>query len=139
MSATAVPPNSRWFLLYRRWLTVGFVAYWVVMFTLTHLPDPPELFTKGFDDKQAHGLGYLLFGIGLGVMWGVWRGRLGWLPLLGLFALAITYAACDEATQPWFQRYADIHDWYSDVRGSGLGLGLAAVYDRASRWLAGRV
>jgi VanZ family protein len=45
----------------------------------------------------------------------------------GLAVGLVLFAAVDEATQPFFSRFADWLDWVGDCAGIALGIGAVAV------------
>jgi len=107
-----------------RWLLVcALVAYWLAMFTGTHLPRIPQaLADQG--DKVLHICGYL----GLAFLLLAWRATRGTITLrrLGLLLLLIAiYGAFDEVTQPLVGRQCDFSDWVADLFGAVLGILIA--------------
>ena len=100
-------------------------VYTAILLYATHHPRPGELVGVPLpSDKTLHFVAYGLLGAAVGGAvaarggWGARRAA-AWLVCLAVFA------ALDEATQPFFGRYADVRDWVFDA--IGLALGLAAV------------
>lgn len=98
------------------------LAYWLLIFTATHLPSAniPQVTVS---DKLAHGLAY--FGLGFLLAWALpTRGTsLSHLPLAA--AIAVGYACIDELTQNFIPgRVCDVWDLAAD--GVGIAAGLTA-------------
>ena len=117
-------PNPLDFL--RRRSTTILVAYWLCALVATHVPplrehDPDEL--PGLPwDKLVHFTGYAtLAWLLMNALTA--RRRLGASILLTVACVA-GYGVLDELTQPPFGRTADVWDYYADLLGLGLGLGL---------------
>lgn len=100
---------------------------WIVAFGLTHYPDLGDPGDgapgpwHGVIDKAPHfalyaGLGAIST---LAVLAGRPRRRAAAVSLLLLAMLA--YTGLEEATQPWFDRYADWYDWFADAAGAAAG------------------
>jgi VanZ family protein len=117
---------------HRRLLWTITIGYWLVLFTLTHLP-PSKLPQTHVSDKLEHFTAYGLLA--------------GWLSLsltsarrsvlktiLLVMAIVLIYAAADELTQPLTHRTCDIHDWFAD----GIGAATGAVLIGAARLLVPR-
>jgi len=78
----------------------------------------PEL---GVEQCALHLIGFLILGSALLVVLSAYGVR-GWLRM-GLAACALTiYAAVDESTQPLFNRYAAMEDWFADIAGAGVAI-----------------
>lgn len=108
------------------WAGLLLLGYWLVAFTLTHLPmkgGGGPLFGIPHADKLVH----LAIYAGLSGLLSVWFGvrhRIGGAVAVAavvLLALA-AYAAFDELSQIPVGRDADFVDWLADVTGIGLGL-----------------
>lgn len=100
-------------------------AYWVALFTLTHLPRVPRTIRGSLGDKAGHFLAYaVLAGLLYLAMWASKsrRGR------PGAFVIAVTlaYAAMDELTQPFVGRSCEFLDWLADAAGVLAIVGLFA-------------
>jgi VanZ family protein len=52
-------------------------------------------------------------------------GRFGFIPV---FVGASTFGGIIEVLQPSFGRSADVHDWFADIAGVGLGICFALLY-----------
>ncbi len=114
-----------------RWYRRALPAYWVFLFTTTHLPklsfgeDAPR-----WTDKAAHVSGYAL------LAFLVWRfvesfaapvsSQFAWRVLL----LIAVYAAVDEWLQAFVGRGPDVADWAWDMVGSAAALGLMEAQRR---------
>lgn len=86
----------------------------------THWPSPtlPGALQFSFSDKLIHILLYATIG-GLA--------RLSFDTRIWIYAtLGIALAACDEMTQPWFNRQADLFDFIADVIGLAIGICIAS-------------
>lgn len=101
--------------------SAGLAAYWLTMFTATHIPKVPVELTPRISDKWQHYLAYAILGAFAAWWWSL-RRPFGWLAAAGLFALIATYGAFDEATQPLFGRDAELLDWRADIIGAATGL-----------------
>lgn len=101
----------------RLWL-VGWLAYWVLAFAVTHAPIR-GLPTPRFEgaDKVVH---FLLY---FGLTWlgcraiGAWRGRLGVKPAILLALLFSAYGVADEWLQGFVGRTPSRYDWFADLAG----------------------
>ncbi len=111
-------------------LTIA-LAYWGVIFYLTHTQIPPHI-GGGGRDKIAHFVAYgclaLLLCASAACFW-----RPGVKTLLAVVGLASVYGVVDETTQMLVSgRTASVLDWRADVCGALMGVALFAI---ASRWL----
>jgi VanZ family protein len=99
-------------------------AYWLLLFTGTHVPPEfPGLPPEGYD-KIVH---FSSFAVLAALVAIAWRSIWGQLPVssaLAAWLLVVTYAAGDEISQPWFRRDCDYYDWRADAWGAALGLAL---------------
>lgn len=91
-------------------------AYWIFIFTLTHLP-PSKLPQTHVSDKLAHFAVYSILGILLFLCISLRNIKPLKVALL-VIVIAATYGALDELTQPYFQRDCSIYDWYADLGGT---------------------
>ncbi len=114
-----------WVNWYRRLLP----AYWVFLFTATHLPKL-QAPSRMLGDKRMHLIGFFILAILLWkwaeTMWNDIGPRFAWQALL-LLAL---YGALDEATQPFFGRSGGVLDWVYDLIGAAVGLGVMELMRR---------
>lgn len=112
------------------------VAYWALIFVLTHLPGMAPK-GGGWLDKFQHagafgGLAFLLC-----AAWTIFRPP-GLLMAAAVIGIAATYGALDELTQMLVpRRSADVRDWIADVVGATLGvmmflIGWRLVHGRAT-------
>lgn len=116
----------------RSWLRAMLVAYWGLLFVVTHLParsiqaiDP---FGSG-QDKLQHFAGY--FGLAMGgvlllAAYGMLRpARLWWI-----WGACSAYGMLDELLQIPVGRTADWRDWLADTAGAGAACLTGAVLIR---------
>ena len=103
----------------RRWVAAALLAYWCLIFTLTHIPVVPTGL-PAHSDKVAHLLMYL----GLGFLLALWfhnAGRVGVRFFVTVIFIAAVYAALDELLQKPVGRTADIRDSLADIAGAIIG------------------
>lgn len=105
------------------WSTLA-AAYWLLIFTLTHLPISVPGAEHSLDKLQHLGA---FFGLAvlLAAAYDAWRGLnvagCGWILLA-----AGVYAALDEVTQAFVpHRYPSVLDWLADFVGAALGVSVA--------------
>ena len=92
-------------------------VYWVVLFTMTHLP-PKNLPRGPGGDKLHHFGGYFVLSFLLGAtLWQAFPSRRRVIPLLVVLA-AMAYGAVDEVTQLAVGRSCELNDWFADVAGA---------------------
>ncbi|MFM7138366.1 MAG: VanZ family protein [Planctomycetota bacterium] len=100
-------------------------AYTGLLVFATHYPRPEELLGPNPpSDKTLHVLAYGALGLlatALLAVSGRWSAR----PIAVLATGLAIFAAIDEATQPWFGRFAEPLDWVYDL--VGLAVGIAAI------------
>jgi VanZ family protein len=107
----------------------GTAAYTVLLVCATHYPRPQEILGTGPgvpSDKTMHVVAYFLLA-GLAAATLATRGRWTVARVAGLAVGLVLFAAVDEATQPFFSRFADWLDWVGDCAGIALGIGAVAV------------
>jgi hypothetical protein len=102
--------------------------YWPVLFLLTHLPVPRIAGQSGMSDKLMHLLAYmtLTFFVWLAISPYEkvrWNRAKVWI----LLAVVVWYGAFDEWTQGYVGRQTDIVDFYYDLGGSLVMLGILSV------------
>jgi VanZ family protein len=106
-------------------IRVVLLIYWLVILVATHIPQS-KLPLKQPHDKLAH---FVVF-TGLAAL--LWlalptpKQPLIYKALLVL-ALVLIYAAIDELTQPWFNRFCSLDDWLADAVGALIGIITAAL------------
>src|SRR5688572_22506905 len=93
------------------WTTT--IGYWVFLCIITHIPQQ-RMPRVPVTDKTAHVIAYfILAGLLSGAMWVTKpRQRFTWAWVL---VVLMTYAAVDEITQEWVNRYGDFSDWVADL------------------------
>lgn len=98
-----------------RWYWLLTLAYWALIFTLTHLPPRVVQQPTGRDKVQhmsAYGvLGILLFATLQATGWTARQA------CIGVLGMGMAYGVIDELTQPLFRRSAELADWFADVAG----------------------
>jgi len=101
--------------------------YWVLLFGLTHAPQPGwPSWAPEPSDKTMHLVAYFLLA---GAGWLVLTsgaGRSQWQPT-EWFGVVAVYGACDEVTQPIFGRNCSVLDWTADGAGAILAIGAIEV------------
>lgn len=120
-------PTGSW----RGWLLA---AYWIALFTATHLPPNVPIVPGAAGDKVAHLAAYAILAFLIGSYWqasGGWLGRehYFWI-VIGCSAFGIV----DELLQIPVGRYASIADWIADTLGTLLGV-IAFAWRRQARHL----
>jgi VanZ family protein len=112
----------------RQYVVLGLALYWILIFTLTHVPTsglPPT----DTNDKVAHLLAYFVLGALLYSAIAIRRPSqvaIGTIVLL----IAAIYGAIDEQTQKFVGRHCDLHDWLADMTGALIGVALMIVLRR---------
>jgi VanZ family protein len=101
------------------WIAVA--CYAATLLTLTHVPKAPSAF-EGMSDKKLHFSAYLMLGALVFSATALSVPRQRGLVSMSIFFCGL-FAIVDEATQPFFGRHADVHDWGADICGV-----LAAVW-----------
>jgi VanZ family protein len=105
---------------YRIILLLTLIAYWGMIFVLTHVP-AEKLPHVGVSDKTAHFLGYgTLAALFYLTIW-AYRPefRYAWV-VVALVALG--YGAMDEVLQSFVGRSCDFRDWLADATGTFLAI-----------------
>lgn len=99
-------------------------AYWVFIFTGTHLPSVPTV-GAGVNDKTKHYVAY--FGLGILLCFAS-SGRPGIRRFGTAAAIAIGYGVVDELTQTLVPgRHCDPYDVLADATGALTAIGLYAI------------
>lgn len=96
------------------------VAYWIMLFTGTHLPRVPMPAIRNLDKVQHFvafsGLAFLLAWSIPTRAGGVWKKA-------GIaFLIAVVYGIIDELTQPFFGRNRELADFFADCLGALFGV-----------------
>ena len=110
-------------------------AYWLALFTGTHIPIDPGLIVPG-NDKTLHfasyaGLSFLFHLFDYSRREKSLQGRVpqpNWKPVVGSGVLLGVYGAFDEITQPLVGRTCDYRDWLADAGGILIGLLIALSF-----------
>ena len=112
----------RWATVRRRGvLRIIFVAYWITLFGLTHLPKLPAYPGPRYKDKFAHAAAYALL-VRLAVAaWPLGPGSAA-RSAANWFAVLSSYAAVDELLQPLVGRSCTLGDWLADTAGVALAI-----------------
>lgn len=103
---------------------VTLAAYWILIFTGTHLPSVPSL-GAGVNDKTKHYVAF--FGLGM-LLCLASSGRPGIRRFGTVAAIAIGYGVVDELTQMLVPgRHCDPYDVLADATGALTAIGLYAA------------
>ncbi len=104
------------------WAGVG--IYWIVLFTLTHIPAQRMPHTR-INDKVAHLVAYgLLAGL---LHLSFWIGRVPlWRAVMLVVMICAAYGAVDELLQSFVHRSCDFADWRADMAGCLAATALVA-------------
>jgi VanZ family protein len=97
------------------------IAYWVILFTATHWPHPPDLAAVAGSDKTAHLAGYAVLTFLLARAVAPRHRRLSLTSYGAIIAAMAAYGIVDELLQPFVGRYAECGDWAADVAGALVG------------------
>jgi VanZ family protein len=101
-------------------------VYWLLLFTVTHVPRLPKPPGPPLIDKVAHFIAYA----GLAILCLVYlrlKGPLTAATYVKLLAVLAPYAALDELLQIPVGRSAELFDWFADVAGALIGMSAVAV------------
>jgi VanZ family protein len=98
------------------------ILYWLVMFLASHvkLRDAVEVFHVR--DKVLHFVAYAGLAFLAAAYQRFRKGGIGWLDVVGIWTLAVSYGVLDEITQIPVGRTADPLDWLADAAGAAAGL-----------------
>ena len=121
---TMMPTTTKWL---PRAIWLGTAAYWLGLFILTHLPQPPPLIIVS-TDKSAHFLGYLALGIAIFASLRVAGPR---DPMLVVLIVGLAYGAIDEWLQIPVGRSCELNDWFADAAGIAIA---ATACTLLARW-----
>ena len=108
-------PTGSW----RGWLLA---AYWIALFTATHLPPNVPIVPGATGDKVAHLAAYAILAF---LIASYWQASAGWLGREHYFWIVIgcsVFGIVDELLQIPVGRYASIADWIADTLGALLGV-----------------
>ena len=100
---------------WQRFLLYSCITLWVTAFTASHIPAksmPPG----PLSDKGLHFIGFFVLASCFGWTLLAYRHPRGRRIALVVSVMAL-YAAFDEITQPMFNRYGDVGDWFADMTG----------------------
>jgi VanZ family protein len=94
--------------------------YWLTILVLTHIPQS-KLPLKQVSDKLAH---FVVFTVLTALLWLALPAPKGSLvyKVLVVLAVVLIYGALDELTQPWFNRFCSLDDWFADAIGALIGV-----------------
>jgi VanZ family protein len=121
--------SRSWFYSPTFLITTILCVYWVVLFYSTHTKLPPGIL-PGYSDKAVHFAAYGLLGALLMALRAS-RGPFPWTSIMARWVVLAMYGAFDELTQLLVNRNADFQDWFADIIGAAIGLGLVTVISRA--------
>ena len=106
----------------RRLLRKLWLAYWLLLFTLTHVPtDGTRAIPVPDVDKIAHFGCYGLLAYLSGLFWGTAERRQTTIRLIGWAVAYAAYGAFDEWLQQFVNRTMSLYDWLADLGGIALG------------------
>jgi VanZ family protein len=106
--------------------TLLVAAYWLALFTATHVPKVPAAFSAPGADKWEHLVSYGTLAFLLAGRRSLWQPVI-WKVFFKIGMLVALYGIFDELTQPFFGRHADVADWFADVLGCVIGLTAFAI------------
>jgi VanZ family protein len=120
----APPPatRSRW-----GWLLA---AYWIALFTATHLPPNVPIVPGTGGDKVAHLVAYAILAFLIACYWQASAGRLGREHYFWIVVVCAAFGVVDELLQIPVGRDASTFDWVTDLLGAILGVGAFATWNR---------
>jgi VanZ family protein len=108
----------------KTWALALLVVYWLALFAGTHVPRVPhELLPRNVSDKLLHLTAYAGLAFLICLNWSLRRPLTWRLGVIVLILLA-GIGAVDEVTQIPVGRDCDILDWYADITGATVGVGL---------------
>ena len=128
---TTTLPRRIWQWLERHPLRLKLLlgAYWLAMFTGTHVPPIHTGVSKNHRDKLMHFGAYFGLAILLAAARSL-RGRLGPPQYLTTLLILSGYGVVDEFLQQFVSRDPDPLDWLADTVGAALGLAVWALLSR---------
>ena len=98
------------------------LAYWLLLFTATHIPLSGVRGGYLPGDKFLHAGAYAVLSFLFMAAVLCTRRRTSWLVALIVFAVVVAYGAIDERTQSFVGRHASLTDWYADALGAATGV-----------------
>jgi VanZ family protein len=98
------------------------IAAWVFLFIMTHIPRVPDLGLPKDSDKVIHLVSYFTLAMLGGRVAMLNRRRFDRAWFTKWVLIYALYAAFDELTQPMVGRVADWSDWIADVIGAAAAL-----------------
>ena len=112
-----------------KYMLMALLVYWPGLFVLTHIPIPQLARQSGMSDKTMHVLAYLAL---VFVWWFSispykkvnWRKAKVWATL----GVMVWYSAFDEWLQGCMSRSADVRDFYANLAGTIIGLGIISIF-----------
>jgi len=110
-------------------------VYWIVLFTLTHVPGSAINGSLSVSDKVLHFSAYavLAFFAVWVLPWAIQRPHFRGL---WVFLLLAVYGAVDELLQNFVpHRQADVLDWLADIAGAAVGIAIYYLLRRIYRSL----
>ena len=112
---------------FSRLITIVLSAYWLVIFTATHLsPGAVQEFDVEGSDKLKHYIAYAGLAFLLALRSSC-HARLTGRTLAWLLVAGAAYGAFDEITQEMVGREGELGDWVADVIGLVTGLAAFAL------------
>lgn len=117
--------------MYRHFLWALLAIYWIAIAVATHIP-ADQLPKTPTGDKTAHFVAYAVLALLLQLSFYAGKHRNGTSVLT--LGICIVYAAIDEWTQQFVNRYTDIEDFYADVAGAACTVVALSII---RRWVKG--
>lgn len=105
-------------------------AYWIALFTATHLPPRVPILPGGTNDKLAHLAAYAILAFLIACYWQVSAGWLAREHFLSIVFACSAFGVIDEWLQIPVGRYASVADWVADTLGAILGVAVFAAWNR---------
>ena len=100
---------------WQRFLLFSCITLWVTAFTISHIP-AKKLPEGPIGDNWLHFIGFFVL-----ASWFHWTliayRHPRWRRIALVVSVMALYAAFDEITQPMFNRYGDVRDWFADMAG----------------------
>lgn len=114
------------------WRRCIWIAYWLAIFTATHLPPSSQAMRLAFrlPDWLLHAGAYA--GLGALVAWAA-SARPSARLLAIWFAILLAYGVFDERSQPLVGRSCELSDWLADAIGALAGLTVVGMWRRREK------